>query len=54
MDISASRGARVVAKLPNISTGGFERVRRGRGLLLALFVAACVAVGVALYLWRAG
>jgi hypothetical protein len=43
-----------VAKLPTISTGGFERIRRGRGLLLALFVAACLAVGVALYLWLGG
>lgn len=43
-----------MAKLPTISTGGFERVRRGRGLWLALFVAACLALGLALYLWLAG
>ena len=40
-----------VAKLPTISTGNFERLRRGRGLGLALLVAACLAVGLALYLW---
>lgn len=39
-----------MAKLPTISTGNFERVRRGRGMWLALFTAAGFAVGLTLYL----
>ena len=45
------RGVRAVAKLPTISTGGFERVRRGRGIWLALLTAACLTAGLTLYLW---
>lgn len=34
-----------------ISTGGFQRVRRGRGLRLALAVAVAAGFGLALYFW---
>ena len=39
-----------MAKLPAISTGSFERLRRNRGLLMTFFLAAALAAGLVLYL----
>jgi hypothetical protein len=42
-------GAQKMAKLPTISTGSFERLRRGRGLGLGLVMAAALGAALVLY-----
>ena len=49
--VSSSSGRKKVAKLPSITTGSFERLRREYGLGLALALIIALALGLLLYFW---